>query len=67
MCVACATIPVVMALGASANARQSRTRLEAAERGEAYPKPVIPAIPATTSAVVVLMVLSAVIHSRYYG
>jgi hypothetical protein len=67
MCVFCATIPAVMALGVSARSRQNQKMREAEIREAPSYKPVIPAAPVTAAAVVVLVIGSAIVHTRYFG
>ena len=67
MCVVCTTIPAVLALGVSAQARQNQRKNAVAASGEVPQKPKISAKPATASAIVFLMLASAWIHSQSYG
>jgi hypothetical protein len=65
MCMFCASIPAVAAVGASVHTKQKQQKQEAEARGETLKKPVIPAGPATAAAVALLAVGSLVVHTRF--
>jgi uncharacterized membrane protein YidH (DUF202 family) len=60
----CAAIPAVLAVGASAQARQNRTEKEAERRGEEGPHPKVPPKAATAVVVAGLAVASIVYHTQ---
>lgn len=64
MCIVCSTIPAVMALGVSAQAKQNQAKKEAAVRGEVAKKPAIPAGPTTTVVLALLLIAAALVHSK---
>jgi hypothetical protein len=64
MCVICSTIPAVMAVGVSAQAKQNRKKKDAALRGEFSSTPAVPAGKATVAVLVFLVLASATIHSQ---
>jgi hypothetical protein len=56
-----------MALGVSAKSRQNQKAREAEIREDNPYKPIIPAAPVTAAAIVILVIGSAIVHTRYSG
>ncbi len=67
MCVFCASIPAVMALGVSAKTKQNQAQKKAEAVGEPRPRPVLPAGPTTALAVAALVTASVVVHTHLAG
>jgi hypothetical protein len=65
MCVFCASIPVVMALGAEAKAKQNQDHSKAEVRGKPNQCLVIPAEKATIIAVTGLVISSVIYHTHF--
>jgi hypothetical protein len=67
MCVFCASIPAVMALGVSAKAKQNQEQNRAEIRGEPRPRSIIPVGKATMVVVTGLVISSIVYHTHVGG
>ncbi len=63
MCVFCASVPAVLALGTAAHAKQRQAGREAVARGEAPKKPRLPALKLTGVVVAGILVGSVVYHA----
>lgn len=64
MCLFCAAIPTVAALGAAAHGKRRAAERAAEQQGHSLPKRKLPIAKATTALVVVLVVASAVYHTQ---
>jgi hypothetical protein len=64
MCVFCAAVPTVAALGLAARGEQKQKTQEALARGEPPPRPLVPAGKATAAALVAIVVVAAVYHTQ---
>jgi len=68
MCMFCAAIPAMLAVGANVNAKQIRERRAAEQRGETLPeKKQIPVGKITVVAAGALVVASVAYHSQFNG
>ncbi len=64
MCVFCAAVPAVMAVGTAAQGRQREQRKAAEARGDPAPRLSLPVGKLTTAAVMVLVAAAVVYHTR---
>lgn len=65
MCMFCAAIPAVLAVGVNAQARQNRSEKEAEVRGEEPSSPKVPPKAATAVVVAGLAVASIIYHTQF--
>jgi hypothetical protein len=63
----CTTIPAVLALGVSAQAKQNTNKRETIARGETPQKPAIPAGPTTALVLLTVVAASIWVHSQSAG
>ncbi len=66
MCMFCAAIPAVTAMGVAAHGQQREAARQAESEGRPVPKPKVPAAKITTALVVVLAVASIIYHTRQF-
>lgn len=64
MCMFCAAIPTVAALGAAAHGKRREAERQAEQQGRPVAKSRLPIAKTTTALVVVLVVASAVYHTQ---
>jgi hypothetical protein len=64
MCVFCAAVPTVAALGLAARGEQKQKIQEALARGEPPPRPLVPAGKVTAAALVVIVAVAAIYHTQ---
>lgn len=64
MCLFCAAIPTVAALGAAAHGKRREAERAAEQQGQPLPKQKLPIVKATTALVVALVIASAVYHTQ---
>lgn len=64
MCMFCAAVPTVAALGLAARGEQQRKRKEAAARGEPPPRPVLPAGKVSAAVLVAIVVAAIAYHAQ---
>jgi uncharacterized membrane protein YidH (DUF202 family) len=64
MCLFCAAIPTVAALGAAAHGKRREAERAAERQGRSLPKRKAPIAKATTALVVALVIASAVYHTQ---
>ncbi len=64
MCMFCAAVPTVAALGLAARGEQKHKVQEALARGEPPPQPLVPAGKATAAALVAIVAVSVIYHTQ---
>lgn len=64
MCMFCAAVPTVAALGLAARAEQKQKAQEAVARGEPPSRPLVPAGKATAAALATIVVVAVVYHTQ---
>ena len=64
MCMFCAAVPTVAALGLAARGEQKEKIKEALARGEPPPRSLVPAGKATAAALAAIVVVAAVYHTQ---
>lgn len=64
MCMFCAAIPTVAAMGAAAHGKQREAARQAAQAGQPAPRRALPVKEAATALVVLLVFASAVYHTQ---
>ena len=62
MCMFCAAVPTVAALGLAARGEQKEKLKEALARGEPPPRSLVPAVKATAAALVVVVLAAVLYH-----
>ncbi len=64
MCMFCAAIPAVAAMGTAAQGKQREAARKAESQGQPIPKPKVPAAKVTTVVIVLLAIGSVVYHTQ---
>lgn len=64
MCMFCAAVPTVAALGLAVRGEQKQKIQEALARGEPPPRPIVPAGKATAAALAAIVVVAVVYHTQ---